>query len=1091
MTLEASTIGGVSVEVQADIGKLLEGFQAAQKATAQFDRAVGAKASAAAARFEKSTASAGRAASKTAASTGELQRAADRIAKAYDPVVAAAYRYERELKDIDLLHRHGIIGADRHALYLRKAARAYREAEMAAKGYGAAGRAAVPAMGLGRTAIAGALASVSATALLGQSASLADEAKRIDAQLKLATQSFGDFNQAQRDTIRISAETRNGLEPTAKLYGNFLRATEAVGGTQADAARATETFAKALKLGGASTAEASAATLQFGQALASGTLRGDELNSVMEASPRLAKLIADSLGVTVGELRKMGEEGEIGADRLYAALTDRKFTEGIDAEFKLLPVTFGDAMQRVHDAAVITFGAFDRGGDFSNSLASFITQGSDGFAGLERDAEALGRTIRTTLAGLSNAFEPLLINGQNVAAALSATFRTMFLGVNFNIENSLKALDLAANSARANPLISGPWGVLLTEKSDLAGSYRRGRDRKEQELRAPSAAEAMARGLGFGGGQQRQQVAPGNQLQVRVRQLTAEYDKLAGAQDKYKRDMADIAKAEAEGMIPAERAAVLRREAAEALEKVRTAQNRTPGGGTRRAARETDDYSRALQQMAERTADVDLKLRALTENLPEREIEATRLQTELYSIAQDKSKKLTDAQREALKREADAIVEKTRQLRDAEIAQDRANIKAEQYIELMERLSKPLEVEINLDSLDYAVAQVRDYFQNLNERTDAFAEDFAGAFDRAAESVLKLESPLDIIRNLFEDLAATFQRAFILDPIKDWVKERFAAPVAEKLIGGKASTSGIQVSTFNANLQTASVGLTTFSSALQQATTAALTKDFGTSGPLIDANQQFTGDAPLIRPETVTATNDALGMLDQAATGATQAFRAQIPALGQFGSAVSQAFAMLASGGSGGGFLGSLLKIGSIFAGSIGGAATSAGTDVVYGGTLGGIYRDGGIIPGFATGGRMRDGMIRGPGTGTSDSILAVTPGGPIRVSAGEMIIREKMVRKHLPMLEAINADRMPGFASGGIPETIAATRDWDSIPASRMVHFGEGPSDRAGRGDDNRTFNIAVNVPAGMDDRAARRTGKQVGAELRNQISIATRSGF
>jgi hypothetical protein len=174
-------LGGVSVEIQADLGKLIDGFQAAHKATAQFDRAVGAKASAAAARFEKSTASAGRAASKTAVSTGDLQRAADRIAKAYDPVVAAAYRYERELKEIDLLHRHGIIGADRHALYLRKAARAYREAEMAAKGYGAAGRAAVPAMGFGRTAIAGALASVSATALIGQGASLADEAKRIDA----------------------------------------------------------------------------------------------------------------------------------------------------------------------------------------------------------------------------------------------------------------------------------------------------------------------------------------------------------------------------------------------------------------------------------------------------------------------------------------------------------------------------------------------------------------------------------------------------------------------------------------------------------------------------------------------------------------------------------------------------------------------------------------------------------------------------------------------------------------------------------------------------------------------------------------------
>jgi tape measure domain-containing protein len=1037
-----------------------------------------------------------------------------------------------------------------------------------------------------------------------------------------------------------------------------------VGGSQADAARATETFAKALKIGGASTEEATSATTQFSQALASGALRGDELGSILEASPRLSKLFADALGVTVGELRKMGEEGQITSDKLFAALTDRKFTESIDEEFKLLPVTFGDAMQRVHDAAVITFGAFDRGGDFSNSLASFITQGSDGFDGLARDAEAMGRSIRITLAGLSNAFEPLLVHGNAVAAALSATFRTMFLGVNVNLERTLKAIDLAANAARANPLISGPWGFLL-KPSDLHGQFTRGRDRAEAALLAPQRADAMARGLGFAPGATKPTEAPGNQLQVRVRQLTAEYDKLAGAQDKYKRDMADVAKAEAEGMIPAERAAVLRREAAEALEKVRTAQNRTPGGGTRRATRETDDYSRALAQMAERTADVDLKLRALTENLPEREIEATRLQTALYSIAQDKSKKLTDAQREALKREADAIVEKTRQLRDAEIAQDRANIKAEQYIELMERLSKPLEVEINLDSLDYAVAQVRDYFQNLNERTDAFAEDFAGAFDRAAESVLKLESPLDILRNLFEDLAATFQRAFILDPIKDWVKERFAAPVAEKLIGGKASTSGIQVSTFNANLQTASVGLTTFSSALQQATTAALTKDFGTSGPLIDANQQFTGDAPLIRPETVTATNDALGMLDQAATGATQAFRAQIPALGQFGSAVSQAIAMLASGGSGGGFLGSLLKIGSIFAGSIGGPITSAGTGVVYGGTLGGIYAEGGFtgpgnkhdpagivhagefvinaeqtkkyrpilqainegMPGFAEGGfvgspsgtatglvghfnvgpdltdqtkaietsteKLGDlgdgaskatkalgsiapalggalgmaqagglfgsipgmfglvggllggglkipgvfgglgallgfadggiptpttalksnfasqpskgrfavspastalvsrGLIRGPGNDRSDSILGMTSRGPIRVSAGEMIIREKMVRKHLPMLEAINEDRMPGFASGGIPvrETMPIP---ETISIARMprLDLGENPRSRGGgRGDQN--FNINVNVPAGMDDRAARRTGRQVGAELREQLQMATRSGY
>src|SRR3546814_3516819 len=50
----------------------------------------------------------------------------------------------------------------------------------------------------------------------------------------------------------------------------------------------------------AGAAEASSATTQFSQALASGVLRGDEFNSIMESSPRLARLLADSLDVPVG-----------------------------------------------------------------------------------------------------------------------------------------------------------------------------------------------------------------------------------------------------------------------------------------------------------------------------------------------------------------------------------------------------------------------------------------------------------------------------------------------------------------------------------------------------------------------------------------------------------------------------------------------------------------------------------------------------------------------------------------------------------------------------------------------------------------------
>ncbi|WP_373224516.1 tape measure protein, partial [Proteus mirabilis] len=81
--------------------------------------------------------------------------------------------------------------------------------------------------------------------------------------------------------------------------------------SQQKVAELTETVSKAVAISGASTTAAQAALTQFGQALASGQLRGEELNSVMEQTPALAKAIADGMGVSVGELRKKAQDGEM------------------------------------------------------------------------------------------------------------------------------------------------------------------------------------------------------------------------------------------------------------------------------------------------------------------------------------------------------------------------------------------------------------------------------------------------------------------------------------------------------------------------------------------------------------------------------------------------------------------------------------------------------------------------------------------------------------------------------------------------------------------------------------------------------------
>lgn len=75
-------------------------------------------------------------------------------------------------------------------------------------------------------------------------------------------------------------------------------------------------------------------------------------------------------------------------------------------------------------------------------------------------------------------------------------------------------------------------------------------------------------------------------------------------------------------------------------------------------------------------------------------------------------------------------------------------------------------------------------------------------------------------------------------------------------------------------------------------------------------------------------------------------------------------------------------------------------------------FARGGKIRGFATGGRM----ISGPGTGTSDSILAMVGGSePIAVSNGESINTAEATRRYWPLIDAMNKGRLPGFATGGL----------------------------------------------------------------------------
>ncbi|MHA8001921.1 tape measure protein [Acinetobacter baumannii] len=144
---------------------------------------------------------------------------------------------------------------------------------------------------------------------VGSAISKMDTYTGLQNRLKLVTNNQVELNKATEDTFRIAQKTYSAWDSVLQVYQRFSDNAKTLNLTMDDTARLTETVSKAVAISGASAEAADAALVQFGQALASGTLRGEELNSVMEQTPALAKAIAQGMGITVGELRSVrGEE---------------------------------------------------------------------------------------------------------------------------------------------------------------------------------------------------------------------------------------------------------------------------------------------------------------------------------------------------------------------------------------------------------------------------------------------------------------------------------------------------------------------------------------------------------------------------------------------------------------------------------------------------------------------------------------------------------------------------------------------------------------------------------------------------------------
>ena len=264
-------------------------------------------------------------------------------------------------------------------------------------------------------------ASVTASALsIHQVINYADSWTELQNRLKLVTESSVELNKATQAVYDIAQKTYQSLDATAQVYQRFADNADRLGLSQQKVAELTETVSKAVAISGASATAAQAALTQFGQALASGQLRGEELNSVMEQTPALAKAIADGMGVSVGELRKKAQDGEMTIEKVIQAL--ERAADSVDKKFATSVTTVSQGFTNLQSAMTKFIGEANQGTGATQLFTTGMTTLADNLSLVAKVVE--GIAVTALVAKLSQWTKATYLKNQTTLNEAKATLQS-------------------------------------------------------------------------------------------------------------------------------------------------------------------------------------------------------------------------------------------------------------------------------------------------------------------------------------------------------------------------------------------------------------------------------------------------------------------------------------------------------------------------------------------------------------------------------------------------------------------------------------------------------------------------------------------
>lgn len=243
---------------------------------------------------------------------------------------------------------------------------------------------------------------------IGHVFDMAQEFSSIQARLGLIVGEQGNVAALNKEIYESARRSRTEYASMAETVATLSQSAHDAFPNPKEAVDFAEKINKVMAIGGTTGENKKNAMIQLTQGLASGQLQGDEFRSIAENAPMIENIIAKTMGVSRGELKKLASEGKVTAEVIKKAMLEN--ADDIEEAYRKMPHTFADWATDIKSVAEYAFAPlFDAVNDLANSpeFRQFVDS-------IENNIQYIAPIIKNVFNKISYAFKQVLTVGQQV-----------------------------------------------------------------------------------------------------------------------------------------------------------------------------------------------------------------------------------------------------------------------------------------------------------------------------------------------------------------------------------------------------------------------------------------------------------------------------------------------------------------------------------------------------------------------------------------------------------------------------------------------------------------------------------------------------